>query len=242
VLFLLPPSETKAKGAYPGARESSLSVRDVSLAFGTLEPARKLAAELLEDKNLLDAPTMIALDRYTGTLYGAIHGRGLKGTPTEHAHLSAEAMARAKEVVLIQSALFGLIPATGLIPNYKLSATPKLKAVWAEPHQAVFRRLKGPIVDMRSKQYGALAPIPEELDSFYLDVVLEATDGTRSSMNHFNKKSKGELVHAVLTAKELPNSIADLRRVAKKAGLGLEQNGRELVLVVSYEAPVSAKG
>ena len=241
-MFLLPPSETKAKGAYPGARESSLSVRDVSLAFGTLEPARKLAAELLEDKNLLDAPTMIALDRYTGTLYGAIHGRGLKGTPTEHAHLSAEAMARAKEVVLIQSALFGLIPATGLIPNYKLSATPKLKAVWAEPHQAVFRRLKGPIVDMRSKQYGALAPIPEELDSFYLDVVLEATDGTRSSMNHFNKKSKGELVHAVLTAKELPNSIADLRRVAKKAGLGLEQNGRELVLVVSYEAPVSAKG
>ena len=241
-MFLLPPSETKAKGAYPGARESSLSVKDVSLAFGTLEPARALAAEMLDDKNLLDAPTMIALDRYTGTLYGAIHGRGLKGTPTEHAHLSAEAMARAKEVVLIQSALFGLIPATGLIPNYKLSATPKLKAVWAEPHQAVFRRLKGPIIDMRSKQYGALAPIPEELDSFYLDVVLEAPDGTRSSMNHFNKKSKGELVHAVLTAKELPNSIADLRRVAKKAGFGLEQNGRELVLVVSYEAPVSAKG
>jgi cytoplasmic iron level regulating protein YaaA (DUF328/UPF0246 family) len=242
VLFLLPPSETKAKGAYPGARESSLSVRDVSLAFGTLEPARKLAAELIDDKNLLDSPTMMAIDRYTGTLYGAIHGRGLKGTPTEHAHLSAEAMARAKEVVLIQSALFGLIPATGLIPNYKLSATPKLKAVWAEPHQAVFRRLKGPIIDMRSKQYGALAPIPEELDSFYLDVVLEAPDGTRSSMNHFNKKSKGELVHAVLTAKELPNSIADLRRVAKKAGFGLEQNGRDLVLVVSYEAPVSAKG
>ena len=241
-MFLLPPSETKAKGAYPGARESSLSVRDVSLAFGTLEPARKLAAELLDDKNLLDAPTMIALDRYTGTLYGAIHGRGLKGTPTEHAHLSAEAMARAKETILIQSALFGLIPSTGLIPNYKLSATPKLKAVWAEPHQAVFRRLKGPIIDMRSKQYGALAPIPEELDSFYLEVVLEAPDGTRSSMNHFNKKSKGELVHAVLTAKELPNSISDLRRVAKKAGFGLEQNGRELVLVVSYEAPVSAKG
>ena len=238
MLFLLPPSETKAKGTYAGARESTLSVRDVSLAFGTLEPARKLAAEVLNDKNLLDAPTMMAIDRYTGTLYGAIHGRGLKGTPTEHAHLNAAAMARAKETVLIQSALFGLIPATGLIPIYKLSATPRLKAIWAEPHQAVFRRLQGPIIDMRSKQYCALAPIPEELDSYYMDVVLEAADGTRSSMNHFNKKSKGELIHAVLNAKELPKSIADLRRIAKKAGFGLEQSGRELTLVVIYASPI----
>lgn len=234
MLFLLPPSETKAKSAYPGAVESSLSVNQVALAFGGLGEARQAASNLLEDKSILEAPTMMAIDRYTGTLYGAIHGRGLKGAPTEHAHLSADAIKRAKEIVLIQSALFGLIPATGLIPNYKFSAAPKLKSIWAEPHQPVFRRLQGVIIDMRSKQYAALAPIPADLDNYYLDVVLESADGIRTSMNHFNKKSKGELIHAVLNAKQLPQTIADLRRIAKKAGFGLEQNGRELTLIVAH--------
>ena len=237
MLFHLPPSETKAKGPYQGARESSLSAKQVSLAFGSLEPARAQAAELLEDQRVLDAPTMAAIDRYTGTLYGAIHGRGLKGTPTEFAHLSDDAMKRAKEVVLIQSALFGLIPATGLIPNYKLSASPKLKNIWAEPHQTVLRRLTGIIIDMRSKQYAALAPIDESIESYWLDVVLEDASGNRSSMNHFNKKSKGELIHAVLNSKQLPNTISELRRIAKKAGFGLEQSEGELTLVVSYNTP-----
>jgi cytoplasmic iron level regulating protein YaaA (DUF328/UPF0246 family) len=239
VLFLLPPSETKAKAAYIGARESSLSVRTVSLAFGALEPARQQAAALLEDDSILDGPTMMAIDRYTGTLYGAIHGRGLKGTPNEFAHLTEAAVARAKECVLIQSALFGLIPATGMIPNYKLSASAKLKAIWAEPHEPVFRRLNGIIVDMRSKQYAALAPIPEDIESYWLEVVLESADGTRSSMNHFNKKSKGELIHALLYAKAAPSSISDLRTIAKRAGFGLEVSGRELTLVVGYESPAS---
>jgi len=234
MLFLLPPSETKAKGAYPGAVESSLTVKQVALAFGTLGEARMAAAELLQDQRVLIQPTMMAIDRYTGTLYGAIHGRGLKGTATEFAHLSDEAVKRAKEVVLIQSALFGLIPATGLIPNYKFSATAKLKAIWVESHQAIFRRLSGIIIDMRSKQYAALAPIPHDLESYYLDVVLEASDGTRTSMNHFNKKSKGELIHAVLNSKQLPVTIADLRKIAKKAGFGLEQSGRELTLIVAH--------
>jgi cytoplasmic iron level regulating protein YaaA (DUF328/UPF0246 family) len=236
MLFLLPPSETKATSASGGANESALCLREVSLTFGSLEPAREQAAKLL-GQSLLDAKTMMAIDRYTGTLYGAIHGRGLKGTPTEHAHLSSEAMQRAKQLVLIQSALFGLISATDLIPNYKLSASPKLKSIWAEPHQQVFRRLSGPIIDMRSKQYVALAPIASEIESYWLEVVLESPDGSRSSMNHFNKKSKGELIHAVLNAKQAPKTIADLRRIAKKAGFGLEQTDRELTLVVSYTPP-----
>lgn len=235
MLFLLPPSETKAKGAYPGARENALSVQEVSLAFGSLEPARQQAAELLVDQSALRGPTMPAIDRYTGTLYAAIHGRGLKGDPKEFAHLSDAAMQRAKNTVLIQSALFGLIPATGLIPNYKLSANSKLKAIWSQPHQAVFRRLQGILIDLRSKQYVALAPIPDDLDSYWLDVVLEASDGTRTAMNHFNKKAKGQLIHAVLNAASPPQTLADLRRIAKKAGFGLEQDGRLLTLVVAHD-------
>ncbi len=219
---------------YPGAAENSLTVSQVALAFGILGEARAKAAELVEDKSIFKAPTMMAIDRYNGTLYGALHGRGLKGTPNEFAHLSEAAMQRAKEIVLIQSALFGLIPATALIPNYKFSATPKLKTIWADPHQAVFRRLTGPVIDMRSKQYVALAPIPEDIESYYLEVMLEAADGTRTSMNHFNKKSKGELLHAVLNAKDLPKTIPDIRKIAKKAGFGLEQVGSELTLIVAH--------
>ncbi len=234
MLSLLPPSESKAKMPYPGAAENSLTVSQVALAFGILGEARAKAAELVEDKSIFKAPTMMAIDRYNGTLYGALHGRGLKGTPNEFAHLSEAAMQRAKEIVLIQSALFGLIPATALIPNYKFSATPKLKTIWADPHQAVFRRLTGPVIDMRSKQYVALAPIPEDIESYYLEVMLEAADGTRTSMNHFNKKSKGELLHAVLNAKDLPKTIPDIRKIAKKAGFGLEQVGSELTLIVAH--------
>jgi cytoplasmic iron level regulating protein YaaA (DUF328/UPF0246 family) len=234
MLFLLPPSETKAKKPYPGAAENSLSVSQVALAFGSLGQARAKVAKLAADQKIFKAPTMMAIDRYTGTLYGAVHGRGLKGTPTEFAHLSESAMARAKQIVLIQSALFGLIPATALIPDYKFSATAKLKKIWMGPHEVVFRRLNGIIIDMRSKQYGALAPIPDDLESYFLDVVLEADDGTRTSMNHFNKKSKGELLYAVLNAKAAPKTVADLRRIAKKAGFGLEQHGRELSLIVAH--------
>jgi cytoplasmic iron level regulating protein YaaA (DUF328/UPF0246 family) len=239
VLFLLPPSETKATKAVAGAVESNLKMRDVSLSFGTLDPAREQVAKLL-GQDILDAPTMMAIDRYTGTLYGALHGRGLKGTPTQHAHLSVEAMQRAKESVLIQSALFGLISATDLIANYKFSAAPKLKSIWAEPHQQVFRRLAGPIIDMRSKQYAALAPIPDDVESYWLEVVLQRADGSRQSMNHFNKKSKGELVHGVLNAKQTPRTIRDLAEIAKRAGFALETSGRELTLVVSYSPPASS--
>jgi cytoplasmic iron level regulating protein YaaA (DUF328/UPF0246 family) len=177
---------------------------------------------------------MAAIDRYTGTLYSAVHGRGLKGTATENAHLSPEAMSRAKEVVLIQSALFGLIPATGLIPNYKLSAKSSLKQIWAVPHETVFRRLQGPIIDMRSKAYAALAPIPDDVESYFLDVVLQDAEGNRSAMNHFNKKSKGELVHAILNSPALPANLADLKRIAKRAGFALEVDQSNLTLVVSH--------
>lgn len=236
MLFLLPPSETKAKSAYPGAKESKLSVRDVSLAFGSLESARQEAAQLLGDISVFDEPTMMAIDRYTGTLYGAIHGRGLKGTATQDAHLDEMAMSRAKEVLLIQSALFGLIPATGLIPSYKFSAKSSLKKIWATPHEAVFRRLQGPIIDMRSKAYADLAPIPDDVESFYLDVVLQDDEGNRTSMNHFNKKSKGELINAVLTANNLPTTLADLRKIAKQAGFELEAKGSSLTLIVKHYA------
>ena len=232
MLFLLPPSESKAKGG------GALTLDRVALTFGTLTAARDAVRAAYESANpgvdVLNAPTMPAIDRYDGTLFGAIHGRGLKGSGTEHNSLGAAERERAKDLLFIQSALFGLIPASNLIPAYKLSAGASLpglvspdsgaratlRGVWADAHLSVFKRLadSAPLIDLRSRAYAELAPIPDGIESFWVEV-LDA--GSGKALNHFNKKSKGELVRAVLEAAEAPRSIAELADVAAGAGMRL---------------------
>jgi len=254
MLFLLPPSETKAIGG------GGLTVQQVALTFGGLNPARdKIYAALakvsakprvgprtlkLTPKQLGDlevnlavqtAPTMRALERYTGTLYDAIHG-GVSGSDEP---LSDAAWRRAKESVLIQSSLFGLIPATDLIPNYRLGASvalpgAPLKSVWPAAHEPIFRRLnQGLIVDLRSKAYVALAPIPVDVPSVWVEVVSRESDGQLRALNHFNKRAKGLFIRAVLNSESAPESMAELAEIAKNAGLELLEspNPGELILV-----------
>jgi cytoplasmic iron level regulating protein YaaA (DUF328/UPF0246 family) len=231
MLFLLPPSETKRSGG------GSLTIDHVALTFGGLNKAREAVWSASGNDEILKAPTMRAIDRYTGTLFGAIHGRGLKGTPTEHNNLTAAEVSRAKSTVLIQSAMFGLIPATDLIPEYKLSPSKSinglnLKKHWAQAHLAIWPRLTGGvIVDLRSKAYAELAPIPEDVEHFVVTVEVEYPDGARRTLNHFNKKAKGQLVRAALTAKKAPETIVELKACARRAGLAIEVSGRNLTLV-----------
>ena len=258
MLFLLPPSETKCAGG------SNLNIGQVALTFGALNPARDevLAAltQLCMDEtsaikalklgikqhqevqtNLAIAvgPVMPAILRYTGTLYDAVNGRGLKGTTTEFKQLDADQLKQARELVLIQSALFGLINATDLIPEYRLSATTSLpslnlKTIWNQAHQTVWPRIStGMIIDLRSKAYAELAPIPESIEHYSVDVMVEQPDGSRAPLNHFNKKAKGQLVRAALLAKTPPQNLADLVVCAASAGLKLEQTGNKLLLVTS---------
>ena len=231
MLFLLPPSETKRPGG------GSLTIDQVALTFGGLNKARETVIEAAGAQNLLSAPTMRALDRYTGTLYGALHGRGLKGTPTENNSLTPDEVARAKSTVLIQSAMFGLIPATDLIPEYKINATKKLngvnlKQLWSQAHEVIWPRIAGGIIiDLRSNTYADLAPIPEGLTSYRVMVYVEREDGSREQLNHFNKKAKGQLVRAALVAANAPQTIKDLQRCAAKAGLKVEVSGSMLTVL-----------
>ena len=39
------------------------------------------------------------------------------------------------------------------------------------------------------------------------------------------------LINSVLTAKNLPQTIADLRKCAKRKGMSLERSGKQLTLV-----------
>jgi cytoplasmic iron level regulating protein YaaA (DUF328/UPF0246 family) len=258
MLLLLPPSETKDVGGKP------LNIGQVALTFGQLNEARDRVYAALRDlcagdadvaakvlglgkKQLGDlqvnlevqtSPIMPALDRYTGTLYDGLHGRGLKGTPTEFASMGEAARDRAKETLLIQSALFGLIPAMNLIPNYRLSGTTRLpglslKDVWSEGHERVWPRLEdSPIIDLRSKSYAELAPIPQGVEHFWVEVVAAGSDGQQRAMNHFNKKAKGEFVRSVLSLASPASSISDLTKAAKKTGLRLEESKSQLTLIV----------
>ena len=231
MLFLLPPSETKRVGG------GSLTIDQVALTFGGLNKAREVVIAAAGAESLLTAPTMRAIDRYTGTLFGAIHGRGLKGTPTEHNSLTASEIARAKSTVLIQSAMFGLIPSTDLIPEYKLSPSKllnglNLKKLWSDAHLGIWPRLTGGlIIDLRSKAYAELAPIPEGIEHYIIKVEVEYPDGSRRTLNHFNKKAKGQLVRAALTAKKAPETLPELKACAKRVGLTIEVSGHNLTLV-----------
>ena len=236
MLFLIPPSETKSLGG------GAIKITQAHLTFGGLDPTRDQVFEAYikatADTDIKSAPTMPAINRYTGTLYSAIHGRGLKGTPTANNQLTENELARARTMVLIQSALFGVIAATDLIPNYKISPSKlicgiNLKRLWPDAHkQFAWPRLAaGPVIDLRSKAYAELAPLPENIKAYTVTVFVERADGTREQLNHFNKKAKGQLVRAALTAAKEPQTIADLKAAAKKVGLQLEVKGQEITLI-----------
>lgn len=248
MLLLLPPSETKRIGG------SSLTIEQVHLSYGQLNEARDLILDALlkvckneaeatkvlklspkqqgdRELNLVirQAPTMPAYERYEGTLYKAI------GTDS----FTKREVDLMRGNVLIQSALFGLISATDRIPWYRLSANtvlPKvsLKKVWREHQDAAYNRLVDmPIIDLRSKAYVDLAPIPEHLDSYWVEVVAEDGKGQRRALNHFNKTAKGEFVGAFVRAKTPTKTLTQLKAVAKKAGLGLEVDGKTIYLITS---------
>jgi cytoplasmic iron level regulating protein YaaA (DUF328/UPF0246 family) len=79
--------------------------------------------------------------------------------------------------------------------------------------------------------YAELAPIPDTISSYSVEVVLEDSKGNRKSLNHFNKQAKGQFVRAVLLAKPEAKTIADLKVIAKQANLKVEVTGRTLLLV-----------
>jgi cytoplasmic iron level regulating protein YaaA (DUF328/UPF0246 family) len=236
VLFLIPPSETKVAG---GTGDSEFLQK---LTFDSLAPARRaVLASVVKAADAevdLDGGVMPAIERYSGTLYSAIHGRGLKGTPTANDSLSADQIAQAADQIFIQSALFGLISAADPIPSYKISPTKKLGALslkkhWQEAHEPLWANLSDRlIIDLRSKAYADLAPIGAGGSNiFSVDVFYRSGQGQLSQMNHFNKKAKGQLVRAALLAKTAPKNIKDLTRAAAGVGLELIQDGQKLTLI-----------
>lgn len=261
MLILLPPSETKRPGGDRAFRASELwhhralgearrqvrsaleeLSRDPEAAAKTLKLGTKNRAELQHNLRLSCSGAMPAIERYTGVLYDAL---GIEDLP-EPARSWIDAH------VAVQSALFGVVRAGDPIPAYRLSGGSRLpelgaplKRVWQRTHAEIDWAAHGIVLDLRSGDYQALAPIDGPY-AFRLQVVQRAEDGTTRALNHFNKAAKGDLVRRLAESRADIGSADGLVEWAHTQQLDLAvtqaaENGAggELTLVTDLGAPTT---
>lgn len=245
VLVLLPPSETKAEGGgglpldldllsfpdlNPVRRKLTEALvdlaRDVPASLVALGLSERQEAEVARNAALFTSPTMPALRRYTGVLYDAL---GFGSFTRAQARTASGRLA-------VASALFGVVRATDPIPAYRCSgdsALPgvgSLRELWRPVLEPTLRGLAELVVDLRSGTYANLAALPGAVT---VRVVTEI-GGRRTTVSHHNKAYKGQLARALAVAQREPTSVAALLRVARTAGIAVEQTG-DLTLELSTE-------
>ncbi|WP_345802022.1 peroxide stress protein YaaA [Microbacterium sp. AZCO] len=235
MLILLPPSETKRAGgsrrpldlatlAFPELapqREQVLAaLEELSTDAATAARVLKLGAtqlgEVDDNARVRSAPTMPAVDRYTGVLYDAL----------DAASLDSSARGWLGRNVVIHSAPLGPVGALDRIPTYRLGAgtslpgIPPLRRVWAAAVAEAFAAASpGFVLDLRSEAYAALGPVPASVPAVYVRVVSEGEGGAVRALNHFNKHAKGVLVRRLATDRPRIGSLAGFVRWADAAGL-----------------------
>lgn len=249
MIVLLPPSETKRSGGDgPPLHLDALGFAELNpVRVGLLDELVKLAAnrpacraalgisaaqdaEIDRNAALWTAPTLAAIDRYTGVLYDALDIGSLRGA----------AAGRARARLAVGSALFGLLRADDPVPAYRLSAGSKLPgptgpattlaARWRPVLEPV---LAGPadgqlVVDLRSGSYAALGRLPGAVT---VDVVSQRPDGSRAVVSHFNKAHKGRLARVLAVGRGEPDSAAKVAATARRAGMTVERDGNHLTVV-----------
>ncbi|UOR00584.1 peroxide stress protein YaaA [Leucobacter allii] len=256
MLVLLPPSETKRPGGADaldaGALRHAAALgearrrvrvaleelsRDPEAAAKPLKLGAKNRGELAHNLSLGSSGVLPAIERYTGVLYDAL----------AVSELDAGARSWIDGHVRVQSALFGLIGAGDPIPAYRLSAGSRLpqlpvplKRIWREAHAELDWSAAGFVLDLRSQDYAALAPLPAGV-GHPLAVVQRGADGEVRALNHFNKAAKGDLVARLARSRADIPDVAGM--LAWAADAGLELSGPDaagaLTLVTELGAPAT---
>ncbi|MCJ1713793.1 YaaA family protein [Curtobacterium sp. VKM Ac-2922] len=250
---MLPPSETKREGGDPSstldlgalsfpelAAERAAVItaaRSVSSEESTARTALKLGPKSIAERyrNLVldTAPTMPAIDRYTGVLYDPLDSR------------SASSVTRSwwYRHVVVQSAMFGPIGGGDLIPAYRLSHDSRLGSLRLASHwpvrasRALSSRSSGLVLDLRSEGYRALGPVD---DAVVLRVVSVDGSGRRKALNHWNKTAKGRLVALLARTGADVRSMDDLVDWARLNGVVVDRVDGTWELVAESLQPVTA--
>ncbi len=250
--ILLPPSETKVSGGAAGplnlaglaafsltgsARSALLRQRSqlvdavVTLAAKPDECRRALRlgatqhAEIERNRQLRRSATMPAIARYTGVLFDAIGLSSLDTAETAYLHRH----------VVIQSALFGAILAGDHIPAYRLSHNSQvfgpgktLASWWAQtPHPLTPAEPNDSelLLDLRSKAYRALGPLPASTPHIVLEFLSRGSDGTLRPLSHFNKQAKGHLVRELANRRLLATDPEQLLAALSELGYAVRRTG-----------------
>lgn len=187
-VILLPPSETKPPGGRRPPWQPGAGV------LPDLDGARARVLSTAGD-GLTAAPTMRAIDRYTGVLYGQL----------DWPSLSPEARRLGNRTVLIASGLWGVSAPTDLIPHYRLKMSANLApmgklSTWWRPQltAALADHLAGRLVwDLLPGEHAA-AWRPDEVP-VARRVTVRFLDRNGRTVSHWNKLLKGALVRHLLT-------------------------------------------
>ncbi|MDQ2881872.1 MAG: peroxide stress protein YaaA [Actinomycetota bacterium] len=240
MLVLLPPSETKASGGDgPSLRLDRLSYSeitptrrkvieelvalagDVPVGLAALGLSERQSGELERNAGLWNAPTLPAVQRYTGVLYAALDAGSLR--PAQRARLA------------VASALFGLLAADDPIPAYRLSATTTLpglgsmRSVWRPVLTPLLAELAGLVIDLRSGSYAALGTVPGAVS---VAVVSDDGRGRRATVSHHNKSHKGRLARLLATAPRAVSDAAGVARIARRGGLRVQRTGEHALELI----------
>jgi cytoplasmic iron level regulating protein YaaA (DUF328/UPF0246 family) len=239
VLVLLPPSETKAYGdsgppldlsslSYPAltrARRALLAdvVRLAKKETAALQEALQVSSrdEVLKNRDLKKAPTLPALELYTGIVYDNL----------SYATLAPAARERADESLVVASALFGLLRPTDRVPSYRLSGGTVLPGLgglaprWKPVLEPVLATA-GFVVDLRSGAYANLARLPDACQVR----VLRDEGGRRTVVSHDNKWTKGKLARAL--CEHGAGSVADVAEIGRTVSDDVEVEGDRVDLLL----------
>ncbi len=235
MLLLLPPSEAKTPGgdgpplgACPelstpdlaearavlmGAIRRAADRRKAALATGLKLPPGLASEALVADRQVANAPTRPALDRYAGVVFASLDA------PT----LTAAARRRAESQVLVFSGLWGVVRGGDQVPDYRVPASgtvPGLGGVtahWRGPLAEVLPGLVGdePVLDLRSGDYVAMWRPDHDLRPQVVSVRVLAERGTGAAhtvgpVSYHAKWVKGLLARHLLAGRRRPRTPRDL--------------------------------
>lgn len=217
-LVLIPPSEAKAPGGVgPAWRPGNMRDHGLDSARSTVLAAARRAGVLARG-----APTMPAMRRYDGVLYGELAW----WTRT------ASVRRRGDSQVRIVSGLLGLVAPDDPIPAYRLKMSARLPetgrlASWWRPRLApVLADLsRGAVVwDLLPQEHEAACDWSAATPCQRITV--RFLDASGRTVSHWNKLLKGSLVAWILDAR--PSGPDDLRGFDHPLGYRYDERASEV--------------
>jgi cytoplasmic iron level regulating protein YaaA (DUF328/UPF0246 family) len=202
-----------AGGDPDGGSEDGAGQDGTRAALSALGLSAGQTSWVAHDAALRRAGTARASAVYTGVLYERL---GLADLPL-----------RARRRVLIFSALWGVVAPDDRIPAYKLSMGARLPgfrglaATWKPALREVLPS-SGLVLDLRSGSYAAAWTPPPEAEVVVVRGFTEAPDGTRKTVSHMVKATRGEVAQIALKAPRTPRSAPDVAELVAAAGHRVE--------------------